>query len=148
MGVGAYEVAAGYLRDVGIPGDTGTNGITYKVPGSSALRVESLAFEVTTAGGGGNRQVVVQVQNDIGAARYAIAAPGLQAGGLAVVYSFGPDIPPFGTAALGFMGGPFVRGFLPAGSQIVLALAGAAAGDAFSGVGLFGCAEPVTGGDD
>jgi len=140
--------ASGELRPITLPAVAGTAGLAYRVPGSSALTVEALCFTLTTAGGGGARRVVARVQDTRGVDCYAVAAPGTHGGGLSCVYSFAPDVAPFGSVSDGFMGASFPRATLPQNSIIIVTVVNAAAGDVLDPIRLLACADPVTGGDD
>lgn len=128
-----HEAREGYRRGeprvIALPGDTGAAGLRYDFPGVETFRLESLAFAVTTAGGGGARQVVAQLEDSTGAPVFVNAAPGTQAGGLTVVYSFAPMTVAFGSGAAGFMGAAFVGGRLPGNMSISIQVVSASPGD-------------------
>lgn len=97
----------GLAEAVALPSGLASAGISYPLPGGEVTSIEGLSFALTCAGGGGARQVVVQLQDALGVAVFANAAPGTHASGLTVVYSFGPNVAPFGSDTLGFMGASF-----------------------------------------
>lgn len=119
----------GEPRVIALPGNTGTNGLIYDFPGVEHFRLESLAFVLSTAGGGGNRQVVAQLEDATRAAVFANAAPAAQAGGLTVQYSFAPLTVAYGSGAAGFMGAAFVGGMLPGNMRISVQVVSANPGD-------------------
>lgn len=126
------ESARGEHRIVSLPGGLASAGIAYDFPGVIAFQVSSVAFEVVTAAGGGARQVVAGLRDASGADVFAVAAPATQAGGLTVVYSFSGWTPPFGSGALGRIGGPFLAAKLAENLTLFVAVAGTAGGDAIT----------------
>jgi hypothetical protein len=116
-------------RVIALDAAAATAGLVYEFPGDSLFAIRSLAFKLTTAAGGGARQVIAELEDAFGAPVFAVAAPGTQAGGLTVEYSFAPLVPAFGSAALGAMGGPFAGSLLPQNMQVAITVAAAAAGD-------------------
>lgn len=138
-----YEVRRGYWhgesRVIALPADTGTVGLTYDFPGVELFKLESVAFVVTTAAGGGARQVVVSLVDALGVAVFANAAPATQAGGTTVQYGFGPDVAAFGSAALGFIGGVFTGSRLPGNMTFRVQVVSAAAGDQVFNARLLVC---------
>ena len=119
----------GWPQAVALDSAAGTAGLTYVFPGAVLVKVTSLAFQVTTAAGGIARQVVVHLQDGTTFDCYGVAAPGTQAGGLTVTYSFAPLVPAGGSSALGFQQAPFADDWLPENMRVVVNVANAAAGD-------------------
>lgn len=113
-----------------------TAGINYPLPGGEITRIGGLAFVLVTDGTVANRQVVARLEDETGAVVYAIAAPAVQTASLTVVYSFSGRSPAFGTAALGFIGGPFFDGGAANNLALVVSVAAAAAGDRLSAARL------------
>lgn len=107
-------------------------GISDRLAGAVRYTILSVSFKLVTAAGGGARQVVVKLLDATGAVVFAEAASVTQAGGLTVVYSFGGERASFGTAALGFVGGPFVGGRLPQNLTVAVAVTGTSGGDKLS----------------
>lgn len=116
-GYGEWEVVP---RVVAIDGGLGNADIVYKLPGVVLFSIKAIAFHLKTSADVANRQVVVKLIDALGATLYAEAAPAVQAASLDVDYSFSPGTQPFGTAALGFMGGSFVAGRLPQNLAVVI----------------------------
>lgn len=119
----------GVLAVVNLGGAAGAAGLTYDLPLSVITELQAVTFTLTTAAGGGARQVVFEIRDGFGVTVYGIAAPGTQAGGLSVVYSFARDVTVYGSSALGFMGGPVPGGWLPENLSLLALVTGAAAGD-------------------
>lgn len=90
-----------------------TAGLEHELTGEWRYRIGSFSFTLTTAGGGGVRQVFAQLVDATGTPVYTTPAPGTQASGNTVRYSFAGLVPAFGSTALGAMGGPFYDGPLP-----------------------------------
>lgn len=114
---------------VSLPGGAAGSGVTYRLPGGERTRIGSLAFRVDCAGGGPDRQVVAQLFDGTDTPLFSAVAPGLQASGTGVAYSFAPLVPLFGSAALGFMGGPFPGGWLPPNIYVFIGIANIGVGD-------------------
>jgi hypothetical protein len=91
--------------------------------------VSSLAFLLTSDANVANRLVRAAIVDGTGAVCFAAVAPAVQAASLAVVYSFAPDVPASGTAALGAMTAPFVGRWLPPNVAVTLTVTNAQAGD-------------------
>jgi hypothetical protein len=121
---------------IDLGGAAGTAGLVHVFPLSTVVALHSLAFHVKTAGGGGNRQAVVQLLDGRGVLAYGIAAPGVQAGGADVDYSFAPMVVAFGSAALGFMGGPLPGGKLPFNMSLAISVVSAGASDVITNTTL------------
>lgn len=115
---------------VAIPALVSGVGIAYDLPGGELTEVEGLCFTLVTSAGAGNRQVIARVQDGTGTDVFAVAAPAVQTATKTVVYSFAPDVLPFGTLALGFMGGPFPRVCSGDPLTVVVTVVNAQAGDA------------------
>lgn len=122
----------GESRVVALAGGAATGGVEYQIPGATQIEIGSLAFKLVASGAPANRQVLVRLQDATGADLYAIAAPGQQTAGQTVIYGFAPLVPVFGSAGLGFMGGPLPGGKLPANLSVVVTVTAAAAGDVLS----------------
>ncbi len=116
-------------RIIALPRVLATAGLDYPIPGVVSVELTALAFTVTATGGGGARQVVVQLQDSTGATVYGVAAPGTQASGQTVEYSFAPGVVAFGSGALGFMGGPLPAGRLPENLDVVVQVVSAGGAD-------------------
>jgi hypothetical protein len=114
---------------IDLGGAAGTAGLAHDFPLSTIVELHSLAFVVACAGGGAARQVVVELQDGRGTTVYGIAAPGTQASGQTVTYSFAPLVSAFGSGSLGFMGGPLPGGRLPFNMSLAVTLVGAGASD-------------------
>lgn len=112
-----------------LPGGLATAGIAYDFPGVVAFQLLAVSFAVTASGGGGARQVVAQLQDSTGAAVFGVAAPGTQASGQTVVYSFSGTTPPFGSGALGFMGSGFLDAKIAENLSLVVSVVSAGAPD-------------------
>lgn len=119
-------------RLVALDNQTGTADLVYLFPGTALFRVLALSFHLLTSSHAANRTVIVKLLDALGVQVFAQAAPAVQAASLGVDYSFGPDVQPFGTAAGGFMGGPFVAGRLPQNLKVAVHLVNGDAGDALS----------------
>lgn len=119
-------------RVVALDDVAATAGIRYDLPGVRLFEVVSFAFKLHTAAGGAVRQVIAELLDSTGAVLFAEAAPGTQAGGLDVVYSFAPGVLAFGTSALGRMGGAYPGRLLPQNLTVAATVSGAAAGDELS----------------
>lgn len=131
-----WEVAA-------LPEGAASTGIVYPLPGGEYTRLGALSFVLSTAAGGGNRQVIVQLVDGTGATVFAVAAPGVQAGGLTVGYSFAPLVPAAGSSALGFQTGPLAGGWLPTNVSVEVQVTSAAAGDVLTSGRLLVGQHPV-----
>jgi hypothetical protein len=116
-------------RVIALPGALGTAGITYDFPGVDYFAIKAVSFTVTTSGGGGARQILVQLRDSTGAAVFVNAAPGTQASGLTVTYSFSSDTPSFGSSALGVMGSSFIEGKIAENMTLSLFAVSAGAAD-------------------
>jgi hypothetical protein len=141
------EWARGTLGVVGLGGALASAGLTYRLPLSVITKVQAFTFQLVTAGGGGNRQVVALLRDGFGVTVYAVPAPGVQAGGLTVVYSFGNLVTAFGTAALGFMGGPFPGGWLPENLELAAVVGNTDPADVITDARLLVRQRPSTPGD-
>lgn len=140
-----HEPSWGECSDViALGGGAASGGLAYDFPQAAEFKLYGLAFQLVTAAGGGNRQALVTVEDGTGVPVFRIAAPGVQAGGLTVVYSFANDSPTFGTAALGSIGGPLPRLWLPRSCSVAISVAGTAAGDALSDGRVLVRKRPVT----
>lgn len=129
----------GSAESVAVPSGLASGGIAYPLPGGEVTRIEALAFKLVTDGNAANRQVVAGLRDQSGAFVYAVAAPAVQITGLTVVYSFGPEVPAFGTAALGFMGGPFPRVAYADNLELVVSVGAAQVGDKITEARLLVC---------
>lgn len=109
-----------------------TTAQTFILPRIEWIEVTSLAVTLVTAAGGGARQLVVELEDGNGVPIFGVAAPGTQAGGLTVLYSFAPLVPAGGSSALGFQQAPFPGKRLPGNTRLVFTVSGNAAGDHFS----------------
>lgn len=114
---------------VALPPGNGPGGVTYPLPGGELTRIESLSFELATSNAVAARQVIAGLQDALGAWVFAVAAPGTQAASLTVVYSFAPLVPVFGSAAAGFIGGPFPRAWSGDNLAVAVRVVNGAAGD-------------------
>lgn len=92
---------------VALPAEVSPAGIRYGLPGGERTEIEGLCFTLVTSNAVANRQVLARLQDGTSVDVYAVAAPAVQVASETVVYSFAPLVPAFGTAALGFMGGPY-----------------------------------------
>jgi hypothetical protein len=119
----------GGAEAVALPSGLASGGIAYPLPGGELTSIEALAFTVTTAAGGGARQVLAQLVDALSVPVFTVAAPGTQAGGLTVRYSFAPDVPAFGSSGLGAMGGPFPRARWADNLELFVTVANTSAAD-------------------
>lgn len=119
-------------RVVAIDGGLGNADIVFPIPGAVLYSIKSLAFHLQTSADAANRQVVVKLVDSLGATLYAEAAPVVQTASLGVDYSFSPGTQPFGTAALGFVGGSFVAGRLPQNLSVVIHVGAGVVADVIS----------------
>jgi hypothetical protein len=124
---------SGPAEVVALPSGAASGGISYPLPGGEVTAIEALAFTLVCGAGVANRQVVASLEDGTGATVYAVAAPAVQAANSTVVYSFAPLVPSFGTAALGFMGGPFPGVRYADNMTLVVHVAAAQAGDSIVG---------------
>lgn len=111
-------------------------GLAYDFPGVVKFQVLAVSFKLVTAAGGGARQVLAGLQDSTGADVFAVAAPATQAGGLTVVYSFSGWTPPFGSGALGRIGGPFIDARIAENLTFVASVSAAGGGDTISAARL------------
>lgn len=107
-------------------------GTTFVFPRSERWRVRAVSFTLTTAAGGGARQVFAELHDPAGNPVFAVAAPATQAGGLTVRYSFANGVQAGGTAALGRLIESFFDGWLPDNISLVVVVTGTAAADQLS----------------
>lgn len=119
----------GWPQAVALDNASGSAGLNYVFPGAVLVKLTSLAFKLTTAAGGGARQVIARLEDGTNVTAFAVAAPGTQAGGLTVTYSFAPLLTAGGSSALGFQQAPFVGGWLPENLTLLVGVTAAAAGD-------------------
>jgi len=126
-------------RVVALPDSAASAGIAYDLPGVVRFRISSLAFELVAAAGAANRQVVAKLVDATGVPVFGVAAPAVQTAGQTVAYFFAPLVPTFGSAAVGFMGGPFVGHELPGNLTVAVTVVNAQAGDRISNGRLLVC---------
>lgn len=132
-GYGEWEAEP---RVVAIDGGLGNADVIYKLPGVVLFSIKALAFRLVASADVANRQVVVKLVDALGATLYAEAAPAVQVAGQTVDYSFSPGTQPFGTAALGFMGGSFAAGRLPQNLSVVIHVGAGVVADVISNARL------------
>jgi len=126
---GAYGSHRGRSRTYPFPGKPLTSVVTFTPPVLNEYAFRALAFQVVTAAGGGARQLILRILDPDGATLYGVAAPGTQAGGLTVEYSFAPLVVASGSSALGFQQAPLPGGRWPEHVGLSVTLSGNAAGD-------------------
>jgi hypothetical protein len=123
----------GESRVIELGGARAGTGLSYLFPLSVEVALLSVAFKLTTDGNVANRQVLVKLFDGNNTQVFNVPAPGTQAATLTVSYSFAPMVQPFGSAALGAMGGPFIGARLPGNLELFVGVAAAQAGDAITG---------------
>lgn len=123
-------------RIVALENHPGNSDLVYPLPGIALFAFKAITFRLVTSATAANRQAVIKLVDSTGAVLFAQAAPAVQAASLTVDYSFAPGVQPFGTAALGTMGGPFMGGRLPQNVAVVFHVAAGVAADVLSNVRL------------
>lgn len=119
-------------RIIALDGGLGNADLRYDLPGVALFSIKSLSFHLKSSADVANRQVVVKLVDSTGAVIYAEAAPAVQAASLDVDYSFAPGTQPFGTAALGTIGGSFVAGRLPQNVSVIVHVSAGVVADVIS----------------
>lgn len=123
-------------RLVTIPNTDAVAGLVYKLPGSVRYSILAFAFQLVSEADAANRQVVAKLLDSTGSPVFAEAAPAVQTASLTVQYSFAGDRQPFGTLALGLMGGGFVKERLPQNMAVAITVGAAHAGDRLANIRL------------
>lgn len=117
---------------VSLPGGDAAAGITEPIQQGEYVRLGSVAFRLVTSATAGNRQVLVALLDGTGTAVFTVAAPAVQAASLTVDYAFGVEVPAYGSAALGAMGGPLLGCWLDQNMSLAVIVNTAKAGDVLS----------------
>lgn len=131
-------------RLVTVPAVDGAAGLVYQLPGAVSYEILAFSFSLVATADAANRQVVAKLLDQTGKAVFAEAAPAVQTAGATVEYSFAGDRQPFGTLALGLMGGGFVRGRLPQNMAVAVTVGSAHAGDLIGDIRLLVHQVPIT----